>query len=185
MQQTIRNFPESLLLPGEKVLWTGSPSTSKYALLSLPSGVDTSIAALLIGLGLLILLRVPPQSTVLPIVADLFSALLISAGCFMLFFPPLFGYFAAAGMLYAVTTERLLVVDIRHTKITRQYLPANLDEKPSKVTESNCVYFASSYSTPLFGASVQPVGFDYIQDAAEVAKLIDSTLRKPSASALE
>lgn len=178
MDSETNSFPESLLLPGEKVLWTGSPSATKYGLVSLPSHVDTAIAIILIAIGLYIVLRVGHSFLALPIVADIFSSFLIFAGLFMLSFPPAFAYFAARRTMYAVTSERVLVVDKLSNKITRQYLPGNLGDNQSVVTESNCVYFANSYDTPLFGAPSQPVGFDYIPDAQKVANLIDSTLRK-------
>ncbi len=181
MQNTIDNFPESILLPGEKILWTGSPSALKFASLSLPSGVDIGIAVVLLILGVLVSFRIGNFPTMLPIVAEMFSGLLIVSGCFMLLFPSCFGYFAALGMLYAVTSERLLVVDKRSNKITRQYLPANLDQKPS-VTDTGCVYFANSYATPLFGPIIQRVGFDYIQDPRQVAELISATFGTPPES---
>lgn len=162
------NIVESLLLPGEKVLWTGAPSARKYALLSMPSIVDIVIAVILILIGAIFGFCIEVY-LVVPIVVNVFGGVLIAAGVFMLLFSPSFAYIAAGGMVYAVTTERLLVIDKRARKITRQHLPADLGDTPATATEAGCVYFT--------GAS-KGIGFDYIVNAQQVAALIDSTFRK-------
>ena len=180
--QSISNtcVPQNLLQPDETVLWVGSPSAWRFASLVLPSLVDVVIALILIGVGAFTILRIE-KYTVIPIVAEMFAYLVIVAGVIQVLFAPAVGYLTALGILYVVTNQRLLVIDKRHDRLSKEFRRADLTLSATVVTDSGCVYFAEGPIETAAGKRRQ-IGFEHIDTPTEVAKLIDRTFRDQPAT---
>lgn len=114
---------------------------------------------------------------VLPIVVEQFSFLLIVAGHVQILFAPAVGYFTARGMLYALTDQRLLVINALNGRINQQFGHGDLTLPETVVTTDGCVYFAHGPIETPDGRRRQ-LGFEHIPDAGKVAELIDKHFRQ-------
>lgn len=177
MKVTTKNqaILQSLLLPNETVLWSGSPNPLGYAMISLPTLADVFIALVLISVGAYIILRLE-QMMVLPIVAEMFAYLVIIAGHVQILFAPAVGYFTAAGLMYAVTTERLLIVNTYNKTIYQQFRRNDLSLTRTEISDKGCVYFANGPIEAADGRR-RKLGFEFLADPTQVAQLIDSNFR--------
>lgn len=114
---------------------------------------------------------------VLPIVVEMFAFLLIVAGHVQILFAPTVGYLTARGMLYALTDQRLLVINDLNGRINYQFRHGELTLAKTIVTANGCVYFANGPIETPDGRRRQ-LGFEHITDAGKVAELIDKHFRQ-------
>lgn len=117
---------------------------------------------------------------VLPIVVEMFAFLLIVAGHVQILFAPAVGYFTARGMLYALTDQRLLIINALNGRINQQFGHCDLTLPETVVTADGCVYFANGPIETPDGRRRQ-LGFEHVPDAERVAKLIDKHIRQGAA----